>query len=156
MTDAFQKALQRPKEQKGKNREAKQSGFRAKKLKEYSWIGILKKVYLEEASLHCCEKKFNKASTARDHIYMNHRDGRGGYEAPNAVIVGFGKKKERDPETPWAHRRALESCMPVLFTFIITDINNLVLPCLKRVGYSYCNEGTKSSQLKSVINGENH
>lgn len=93
-TEVFHKALQRSKEHKGKNREAKHGGFRAKKLKEYSWIGILEKVYLEEASLHSCEKKFHKAWTVRDHICLNHKDGRGRYQAPNVVIVSFGKEKE--------------------------------------------------------------
>ena len=95
-TEALQKALLRPgREQKGNTEQKKESGFRLKTLEQYTWGGLLKKVYEHGASLKCCEKTFRKASTARDPITKNHKVGNTcGFIAPNAVIVGLGKKKE--------------------------------------------------------------
>ncbi|XP_078355876.1 serine/threonine-protein kinase haspin-like [Oculina patagonica] len=98
-TEAFREALLLPPEPKGANR-GKERGFRPKCLQEYTWGGLLKKVYESKMGiLNCCGKIFNSASSAREHIYRMHRDeGSNTYRAPDALIGTFAEQEEEEEE----------------------------------------------------------
>ena len=61
-------ALILPPERRGVNR-GKKHGFQQKNLKEYTWGGLLKKVYEGNlVKLNCCGKIYESASSTQDHI----------------------------------------------------------------------------------------
>ena len=75
-TKAFRSAIKSPPEKKRVRIDKKKnSAFTRITLKEYTWGGLLKKVYREDACLLCCGGVFLSASSARDHKKYKLKDG---------------------------------------------------------------------------------